>query len=63
MFQVALVPDQHDDDVGVSMVPQLLQPSNYVDVCLVFGNIIYEQRSDSPAIVTAQSASTFGEPE
>ena len=42
MFQVALVPDQHDDDVGVSMVPQLLQPSIYIVICLVVGNIVYE---------------------
>ena len=42
MFQVALVPDQHDDDVSVGMVPQLFQPSNYVDVCRVFGNVVYE---------------------
>lgn len=52
MFQVALVSDQHDDDIGIGVVPQLLQPSSYVNVCWVFGDIVYEQRSDRPPIVT-----------
>ena len=62
MFQVALVPDQHDYDVGVSVIPQLLQPSGYVDICRMFGNIVYEQRSNRTTIVTAQPTSTFSEP-
>ena len=42
MFQVALVSDQHDNDIGVSVVPQFLQPSSHVGVCRVFGDIVYE---------------------
>ena len=32
MLQVALVPNQHDDDVGVSVVSKLFEPSSDVDV-------------------------------
>ena len=53
MLQVALVSDQHDDDIGVSMVSQLFQPSSHVNICRMFGDIIYEQRSDRPTIVAA----------
>ena len=63
MFQVALVSDQHDNDIGVSVVPQFLQPSSHVGVCRMFGDIVYEKRPDCSTIVTAQSTSTFGEPE
>ena len=34
VFQVALVADQHDDDVGVSVIPQLFQPFLHVVVRL-----------------------------
>lgn len=63
MLQVALVPDQHNDDVGVSVVSQFLEPSSYIDVCRVFGDIIDEQRSDRPTIVAAQLKLTSSEPE
>ena len=40
MAEVALVSHQHDDDVVVSMVPQLLQPALDVLVCQVLGDVI-----------------------
>jgi hypothetical protein len=63
MFQVALVSYQHNDDVGVGVVSQLLQPSSYVGIRRVFGDIVHEQRSDRPTIVAAQSTLTFSNPE
>jgi hypothetical protein len=51
MPQIALVTDQHDDDVRVGMVAQLLQPSCDVLVCLVLADVVDEQRSYSAAVV------------
>lgn len=39
--QVTLVANQHDDDVVVSMVPQLLQPALHILICQVFGYVIH----------------------
>lgn len=41
MLQIALVPYQHDDDVQIGVVSQLLQPSLDVLVCPVFGYVVY----------------------
>lgn len=51
MAQIALVSDQHDDDIGIGVVPQLLQPSRDVLVCLVFANIIDEEGPHGASIV------------
>ena len=42
MLQVAFVPDQHNDDVGVSVVSQFLEPSSYIDICRMFCDIVHE---------------------
>lgn len=39
--QVALVANQHDDNVVVSVVPQLLQPTLHILICQVFGYVIH----------------------
>lgn len=39
--QVTLVADQHDDNVVVGMVPQLLQPAFHILVCQMFGYVIH----------------------
>lgn len=49
--QIALVSDQHDDDVGVSVVPQLLQPSRDVLVGLVLADVVDEEGTDSATVV------------
>jgi predicted phosphodiesterase len=51
MLQIALVADQHDDNVRVGMIAQLLQPPRNVDIRCVFGDIIYQKRSDCAAVV------------
>ena len=51
MSQVALVADEHDDDVAVGMVAQLAQPLLGVLVRDVLGNVIDEQSADRTSIV------------
>lgn len=51
MPQIALVSHQHDDDVGISMVPELFQPSCHVFVGLVFADVVDEKRTDSAPVV------------
>lgn len=41
MFQVALVPHQHDHDVLVGVIFELLEPSCDVLVRCVFGDVIH----------------------
>ena len=42
VLQVALVPDEHDDDIRVCVVAQLLEPARHVHVCRMLGDIVYE---------------------
>ena len=51
MPQIALVSYQHDDDVGVRMVPQLLQPPGYILVRLVLADIVDQESTDGSPIV------------
>ena len=41
--QVTLVADQHNDDVAVCMVSQLLQPTLHVFIGQVLGDVIDQQ--------------------
>lgn len=52
MSQIALVSDQHDHDVGISMVPQLLQPPVDILVGLMFANVVYEESPDRTTVVS-----------
>ena len=49
--QIGLVSNQHDDNVTVGMVSQLLEPSSDVLVCLVLADVVNEQGTDSAAVV------------
>ena len=51
MPQIALVSNQHDDNVRVGMVAQLLQPPCDVLVGLVLADVVDKQRSYSAAVV------------
>ena len=51
MPQIALVSNQHDDDVRVSVVAQLLQPPCDVLVRLVLADVVDKQRADSATVV------------
>ena len=51
MPQITLVSYQHDDNVRVRVVPQLLQPPGHILVRLVLADIVDEQGADCPSIV------------
>lgn len=51
MSQIALVSDQHDDDVGIRVVPQLLQPPVDILVGLMFADVVHEQSPDRTTVV------------
>lgn len=51
MSQITLVSHQHDDNVRVCMVPQLLQPPRNILVGLVLANIVNQQSSHCSSIV------------
>ena len=42
MPQITLVSHQHDHDVGISMIPEFLQPSLNILIRLVFADIVDE---------------------
>jgi hypothetical protein len=42
MSQIALVSYQHNDNVAICVIPQLLQPSADVDIGGVLGNVVDE---------------------
>ena len=49
--QIALVTDEHNDNVAVSVVTELLEPSRDVDVSGVLGNIVNEESADGTTVV------------
>jgi hypothetical protein len=49
--QIALISHQHDDDVRICVVPQLLQPPCHILVRLVFADIVDEQSSHRSSVV------------
>ena len=51
MLQIALVSDQHDNDIAVCMIPQLLQPPRHILIRLVLADVVNEKCSNSAAIV------------
>ena len=52
--QVTLVSNEHDDDVSVSVVPQLLQPSLHTLVSHVLGYVVHEESTNCPTIIPIQ---------
>lgn len=57
MPQIALVSDQHNNNVGVGMVTQFLQPPCDILVCLVLADVINKQRSHRATIVSGGDGS------
>ena len=52
MPQVRLVANEHYDDVGVCVVPQLPQPPFHVLVSQMLGDVVDEKGSNSTAVVS-----------
>lgn len=51
MSQITLVPDEHDDDVGVGVVTEFLQPAVDIVVGLVLADIVHKKGTDGATIV------------
>ena len=50
--QVGLVPDEHDDAVGLGVFVELLQPSADVLEAGMFGNVVDEESAYSSSVVS-----------
>lgn len=53
VLQVGLVPDQHDDNVGVGMVPQFLEPPFHILQGRRLRNIVHQEGSEGSPVVGA----------
>lgn len=51
VLQIALVPHEHNDNVGVGVVAKLLKPALNVLVGRVLGNVVYKKGTHSAAVV------------
>lgn len=51
MPQITFVSDQHNDDISISMIPQLLQPSCNVLIGLMLADVINKKSSDCAPVV------------
>jgi hypothetical protein len=54
MLQIALVADEHDDNVGVCVVAKLLEPSLDVGVRWLLGDVVHQEGSDGASVVTEE---------
>jgi hypothetical protein len=54
MSQIALVSHQHDHDVGVRVVAQLLQPSFNVLVRQMFSNVVHQEGTHRSSVIRAR---------
>jgi len=51
MLKIALIPDQHDHDVRIGVIPQLLQPSVNVLVGGMLRDVVNEKGAYSSSII------------
>lgn len=52
MPQITLVPHEHNDYIGIRMVPELFQPSRHVVIRLAFANIVDQKGTNSTPVVS-----------
>lgn len=57
MLQIALVSNKHYNNIGIGMISQLLEPSRYVLIGLVLGNVVYQECTDSTSVVSRGDSS------
>lgn len=60
--QITLIPHQHDDNVRVSMVVQLLQPALHALVGQVFADVVHQQSSNRTSVIPEQNISHHSHP-
>ena len=53
MLQVALVANEHNNNVRICMVAEFLEPAGNVGVCRVLGNVVDEESAYRTAVVAA----------
>jgi len=53
MPQIALIPHQHNHNIRIRMIPQLLQPTRHILVRAVLADVVDEQGPDGAAVVGA----------
>ena len=51
MPQIALVTHKHNDDVGVGVIAQLLQPPRHILICLMLADVVDKQSADCATVV------------
>lgn len=51
MPQIALVPNQHDNDVAIGMISKLLKPARDVLISHVLRDIIYQQSTHRASVI------------
>lgn len=51
MPQITLVSNQHNDNISISVIPQLFQPSLHILICLMLADIINKQSTYCSTIV------------
>jgi hypothetical protein len=51
MPQIALVAHQHNHNIRVRMIPELLQPPSHILISLVLADIIDKERADGSTVV------------
>lgn len=54
MLQIALVPHQHDHNVGIRVITQLFEPAVDVLVGGLFGDVVDEEGADCSSVVAVQ---------
>ena len=51
VLQIALVSHQHDNDIAICMIPQLLQPPRHILIRLMLADIVNKERTNSTTVV------------
>lgn len=54
VLQIAFVTDEHNDDVRICVVTQLLEPPCDVDIRRVLGDVVHQQCSYCTAVVSVK---------
>lgn len=52
MLQIRLIPDEHDHDVRISVITELLEPSGHIYVGAVLCDVVYEKGTNCSSVVT-----------
>lgn len=51
MPQITLISNQHNDNIGIRVIPQFFQPPLHILICLVLADIINQQSTHCSTIV------------